>query len=229
VKDARDDALEAGTYNAAAIAASSARRRAALLATAASVLALVAVGTAASGITWLPALEVAYERGTGWAAFGALLLSLLVTPLGRIAARLGRVPQLVLQPAMRRALGMAAAWLALSHAFASLKGSLAWNWAALGSWPHLRAGLTALGILLVLLVTSFGAVVARSRLRFWRELHRLAYLVPLLVLQHVLLSPFAPRALALWLVGVVYAVGLARYVPLHRRPPDADANPKHSV
>jgi sulfoxide reductase heme-binding subunit YedZ len=223
VNDARHDALDAGALNAAAGAAKGTRRRAALVATAFAALSLFAVGAWASGNPWIPARDLAYERGTGWAALVALFASLLVTPLARLSARAGRTPGFVLQLPMRRALGMTAAWLALSHAFAALKGTLDWNWTALWSWPHLRSGALALGVLLILLVTSFGAVVARLRLRFWRELHRLAYAVPLLVLSHVLLSPFAPRIVALSSVGAVYALGLLRYLPSERRGADANA------
>jgi DMSO/TMAO reductase YedYZ heme-binding membrane subunit len=205
VNDARHDALDAGALNAAAGAAKGTRRRAALVATAFAALSLFAVGAWASGNPWIPARDLAYERGTGWAALVALFASLLVTPLARLSARAGRTPGFVLQLPMRRALGMTAAWTAL--------------W----SWPHLRSGALALGVLLILLVTSFGAVVARLRLRFWRELHRLAYAVPLLVLSHVLLSPFAPRIVALSSVGAVYALGLLRYLPSERRGADANA------
>jgi DMSO/TMAO reductase YedYZ heme-binding membrane subunit len=65
-------------------------------------------------------------------------------------------------------------------------------------------------LLLVLLATSFARVIALLRLRFFRELHRLAYVAPLLVLQHVLLAPFAPRSLALALVAATFVLGLGR-------------------
>ena len=146
-------------------------------------------------------------------ALGTLLLSLSVNPLGRIAARLGQNGLTTSGLAVtRRALGMASAWLAFVHASLALATTLRGNWAALLSWPHLRAGLTALCVLTLLLATSFGAVVARLRLSFFKELHRLGYVAALLALQHVLLSPFAPRALTLLLFGAAFLLGLARFL-----------------
>ena len=195
--------------NEAAAAALRIRRRLALGVALPALLALGGVALWAAAQSWAPARELAWARGTGWIAFSALLLSLSVTPAGRIAARLGLAPPPAL-PVLRRALGMASAWLALLHALLSLAGTLGWNWNALWTWPHLRAGVSALLLLCVLLLTSFARVIAALRLRFWRELHRLAYVAPLLVLQHVLLSPFGSRGLALGLVAAACALGLAR-------------------
>jgi DMSO/TMAO reductase YedYZ heme-binding membrane subunit len=206
VNDAQAPTL-GNASNDAAHAPIGSRRRIALATAAIALLASSGVAGFAATEHWLPAREIVVARGTGWVAFGSLLLSLLVTPLGRIAARGASI-----LPVVRRALGMSAAWLALLHAFCSLPGTLAWNWTALWTWPHLRAGLTALGILLVLLATSFARIIAALRLRFWRELHRLAYLVPLLVLQHVLLSPFGSRTLALCVTASVYALAPLRWV-----------------
>lgn len=197
--------------NEAAVAPPSARRK---LAVAVAFMAFAAIGVVAWRATresWEPARALAWARQSGWVAFGALLASLSVTPLARFAARVrGPLPVLASAGLLRRALGMAAAWLALWHVWTALSGTLAWNWAALWSWPHLRAGLAALCVLLVLLLTSFARVIALLRLRFFRELHRLAYIAPLLVLQHVLLAPFAPRGLALGLVLATLVLGLAR-------------------
>jgi DMSO/TMAO reductase YedYZ heme-binding membrane subunit len=44
-------------------------------------------------------------------------------------------------------------------------------------------------------------VIALLRLRGWKQLHRLAYVAALLVLQHMLLSPFASRTGTLLLLG----------------------------
>jgi DMSO/TMAO reductase YedYZ heme-binding membrane subunit len=157
----------------------------------------------------MPARELVLARQSGWLAFCTLLLSLTVTPLARIARRVrGTAPAGA--ALLRRTLGMTAAWLALLHALFSVSGTLAGNFGAVWSWPHLRAGLTALVVLLLLLLTSFAPVIAFLRVRFFRELHRLAYVAPLLALQHVLLAPFAPRSLALGLVLATCAIGLGR-------------------
>jgi sulfoxide reductase heme-binding subunit YedZ len=83
-------------------------------------------------------------------------------------------------------------------------------------WPHLRAGLLALCVLVALLLSSFPSLVRLLGLRTWKELHRLAYVAALLVLQHVLLAPFAPRATVLLLFALAAGVGLLRWLP---RPP----------
>lgn len=195
--------------NEAATAPASARRKLAGVLAVASGAALAVVAVRAGLQDWMPARELSWARETGWVAFCTLLLSLSVTPLARIARRVrGAAPPGAAQ--LRRALGMTAAWLGLLHALFSLSGTLAGNYAAVWSWPHLRAGLTALVVLLLLLLTSFAPVIALLRVRFFRELHRLAYVAPLLVLQHVLLAPFAPRSLALGLVLCTCVLGLGR-------------------
>jgi DMSO/TMAO reductase YedYZ heme-binding membrane subunit len=194
--------------NDAAAAPVSSRRKTARAVGLLALAAFAVVCARAAGERWAPARASTAARDSGWVAFATLLLSLSVTPLARIAARLhAAVPA---APVVRRALGMASAWLALLHAFITLQGTLAWNFSAVWNWPHLRAGLGALAILLVLLLTSFARVIALLRLRFFRELHRLSYAAPLLVLQHVALSPFGPRALALGLVLLACVLGLGR-------------------
>jgi methionine sulfoxide reductase heme-binding subunit len=179
---------------------------------AASVLWLLAVGLAAAREAWPVARELMLSRGTGWLALTLLLASLCITPLARLWARC--FPKSGswwrASNAWRRALGMLAAWLALLHAGLAFAGLPAGSAGMLITWPHLRAGLCALVLLLLLLATSFGAVIQRLRLSLWRELHRLVYVAALLVLQHVLLSPFAPRALTLGLFGAALLLGLLR-------------------
>jgi DMSO/TMAO reductase YedYZ heme-binding membrane subunit len=77
---------------------------------------------------------------------------------------------------------------------------------------QLIAGLSALAVLTLLLLTSFAAVITRLRLRYWKELHRLSYAAALLVAQHVLLAPFAGRWLALALLAAVAALLAVRVV-----------------
>jgi sulfoxide reductase heme-binding subunit YedZ len=200
--------------NEAAGAARVARRTSALAVACAAALGLGLVAWLAARASWAVAQTLLFTRGSGWLALSALLLSLSCTPAGRIFARFGfsRMPAVAV---LRRALGMGAAWLALLHAATALARTLHWNWAATWHWPHLRAGLTALAVLVVLLATSFNAVIARLRLTFFKELHRLAYVAALLALQHVLLSPFAARGLALALFAGVFLLGFARFL----RPP----------
>jgi len=197
--------------NETALAPSDLRQRAARRVALPALLALAGVAALAMSEHWAVARELVLARGSGWIALCALLLSLCVTPLARALARLQR--SVAASPSValtRRALGMTAAWLASLHALVALAGTLRGDLAAVPSSAHLRAGLTALAILLVLLLTSFSRVVAGLRLRFWKELHRLAYPAGLFALQHVLLSPFAPRALTLAVFGAALLVSLLR-------------------
>jgi DMSO/TMAO reductase YedYZ heme-binding membrane subunit len=67
-----------------------------------------------------------------------------------------------------------------------------------------------------MLATSFPPLVRRLRVRLWKPLHRLGYLVAILALDHVLLSPFAPRAITLALFALFFAFGLLRLLPSDR-------------
>jgi DMSO/TMAO reductase YedYZ heme-binding membrane subunit len=68
-------------------------------------------------------------------------------------------------------------------------------------------------VLFVLAVTSFPAITRAARVRLWKHLHRLAYAAVLLALHHVLLSPFAPRAVVLAVFGAIAAFGMLRLLP----------------
>ena len=123
---------------------------------------------------------------------------------------------------LRRAFGIAAACLALLHAATALGGYLQFDWTAFLAFSYLRVALVALIILFAMLVTSFPSLVKRLRLRAWKPLHRLGYLVALLVLEHLLLSPFAPRVTTLALFGSLFAVGLLRLLPAEASGEDQD-------
>lgn len=184
--------------NVAAASPRQARTRAARLMLIASVLGLVAVGAIAARAPWPVLRDLMYARGTGWLACGALFLSLSVSPVARVLRRvLPGASGPIAAPVLRRALGIAAAGLALVHAIAAIKGPLQGRVAAVLDTAHLASGLTALCVLLLLLSTSFDAVNKRLRLRYFKPLHRLAFAAALLVLQHLVLSPSCPRGLVL--------------------------------
>lgn len=190
-----------------------------VLALSLAALSVVALLVRIRGGTWGPTRALWLARGTGWSALGALMLALSATPAGRLLARLR--PRLHVSPwiaAFRRAFGIAAATLALLHAATVLAGYLRGAWAALLSFAYLRAGLVALAILLVMLATSFPLLVRRLHVRLWKPLHRLGYLAALLVLDHLLLSPFSPRALTLELFAALFAIGLLRLLPAGAAP-----------
>ena len=198
--------------------------RSSLLVAACAVLALAGAVTVSitEGGDWQEGLALWLTRGTGWCALGALMLALSATPAGRIARGLRAPPVFTRRvAAMRRAFGITAAGLALLHAGIALGGYLDGSWQAVISWPYLRAGLSALLILVPLLLTSFPALVRRLRVRLWKPLHRLAYVAALLALEHVLLSPFAPRALTLTLFAALLVLTLGRFVPARAAAPNA--------
>ena len=160
------------------------------------------------------ARELWLIRATGWAAFAALLLALAMTPADRVLRRLKvrRVPS-ALVIAFRRSLGISSAVLALAHGALTLVTYLEDSWVALLHTPYLRAGLVALAILAALLITSFPEIVALLRVRLWRELHRLAYAAVFFAFQHLLMSPFASRRLALALLASLLLIEALRFLP----------------
>lgn len=197
------------------------RRRAAWIATAAALAGLAGAGAVALGEAgrWTPARELWMARGTGWVALVSLALAVSATPLARVADRLWPERRVGRElPALRRAFGIAAALLALLHAGIALGGWLGGAWGAVLSWAYLRAGLVAVLLLVPLLVTSFPPLVQRLRVRLWKPLHRLAYVAVLLVFQHLVLSPFAPRALTLAVFGAILVVATLRLLPPRSEP-----------
>ncbi len=164
-----------------------------------------------------PLVSWSLARFSGWLSLVALSLSLCVSPVLRLSQRfeIGRLST-VRAPELRRLTGMASAWLALVHlalGFIPLHDEARASAAWLLDTAHVRAGLSALLVLLALLLSSFAAVVRGLHLRAWKELHRLAYVAFACAVQHVLLSPFAPRAWVLSLFAVICAIGLLRLLP----------------
>ncbi|MDA8017003.1 MAG: ferric reductase-like transmembrane domain-containing protein [Thermoanaerobaculia bacterium] len=165
-------------------------------------------------IPWVAERELWLSRASGWAACTALALTLSMTPLSRAFVWATARPISGAQiTALRRALGISSAWLALLHGAWSFVVYLDAAWTAVSYWPYLRAGLAALVVLLVLLSTSFAGFNRRLRIRLWKPLHRLSYIAGLLVFQHLLLAPFAPKRLVLGLVALLLCIELARFLP----------------
>lgn len=189
-----------------------ARVRAARIVALLALVALAVVVALAAARSWGAERALVLARGSGWVACGALLISLALSAVSRSQrARGWSTPA----PVLRRAFGMGAAWLGGLHALAALIGRLDGRPGAVLQTAQLIAGLSALAVLAVLLLTSFEAVIRRVRLRYWKELHRLSYVAALLVAQHVLLAPFPERRVALGLLALV--VGLIAVRVLRRR------------
>lgn len=142
-------------------------------------------------------------RASGWAPAIVLALSLSVTPCAGLVRRVrGTAPRGA--PSLRRALGIAAASLALVHMVVALWAYVPRPWfAVIRGVPWLLSGALALMVLVALLVTSFPALTRALRVREWKPLHRLAYVAAPLVAHHLAVGPFAPRAWVVAWVGVV--------------------------
>ncbi len=160
--------------------------------------------------------ELWLARVTGYAALGALAASLLATPAARMLERLRGTappPSKSTVSAYRRALGTSAAWLSLAHGACMLATYLGGEYLALVR-PYLRAGAVATVLLALLLLTSYPSVVRALHVRLWKELHRLAYPAALLVVQHLLLSPFAPKR-AVFIGAALFALlWSTRFLPV---------------
>jgi sulfoxide reductase heme-binding subunit YedZ len=140
-------------------------------------------------------LELLLVRVTGWVA--AVLLLLAIAPLGR----------------HRRTFGLASLSAALLHLAIGAWTPLVADFALLLYEPHLRAGATALLVLLFMGATSFPSLVARLGIRQWKPLHRAVYPAALLVLHHALLSPHLPRTGAVALSAAIVLLIARRLSP----------------
>ena len=157
-------------------------------------------------------------RASGWIAALLLLAALAATPVAQLApARWSPRVKLV---ALRRVFGIVAATLTLAHALVALTVYLPPEpWQAFVEVTWLRSGALATALLVPLLLTSFPPVVRALRVAAWKPLHRLAYVAAALVVHHLLLAPFAPRAWVLVLASAFGVSLLARLrLPKGQRP-----------
>lgn len=183
--------------------------------------------------SWDLGLQLWSIRASGWLAAAALVLALSATPLGRLGARIAtgerRRAFVVLVPKLRRALGITSACLAIVHAVVAATTWLRPQLALIWEWAHLRAGLVALVILVLMLLTSFPPIVRALRVRWWKELHRLGYLAAVLVLLHLLGSAFAARGIVIavfaWLIAAGVLRALRQPVQPAERTGETDAKP----
>ena len=153
-------------------------------------------------------------RISGYGAFGLLAATLLVTPLVRAAKCFGYVLPKEDAVTISKRLGLASGLMAIAHSAIALYSYLGLDLTATIYRPFLRSGVLALGILALLMVTSSARLVSMIRFDLWKPLHRLVYVAALLVVHHMLLSPFAPRQLTLILFTAVSALMLLRFLPM---------------
>ncbi len=124
----------------------------------------------------------ALEHGLGIWSLRFMLATLAVTPLMRWPGlRLLR---------FRRMLGLTVFWYALAHLVVYVVLDRQFYWSAiLGDIvkrPYIIFGMTAFVLLLPMAATSFDGAVRRLGATAWRNLHRLAYPVGILMILHYL-------------------------------------------
>jgi sulfoxide reductase heme-binding subunit YedZ len=145
----------------------------------------------ALGAAWTVEQSIRAIRATGWIAIAALALSLCATPVGRVVRRIRGRGLTVART--RRALGIAAAASALVHLSIAVAAVFANTLDQVFSVPWIRAGASSFAILFALWITSYPVLVRALRVRYWKALHRLAYVALALAWLHALTSPFAAR------------------------------------
>lgn len=156
-------------------------------------------------------------RLSGYASLFFLLVALSITPIRRISAWLRASPPQDWLLSLRRRAGITAALLALVHAGCALLTYLRDSWAVLLEWSFTRAGLLALLVLVLLLVTSFPWIVRLLRVKVWKQLHRLAYVAAFFVFQHIFLAPFSSRWWAIVLLATFLVLIAVRFLPAPKR------------
>ena len=161
----------------------------------------ICLGWMALGLTWICArylhTEFTWEaeqlliRETGILAFVLFVGSFLCTPARRLLKALGYGS---LQLASwRRSLGLASTFAALCH-LGVLMGLHIGDAPVFGAWfqPYAQAGAAALLLLLILSLSSFPRPTRLFKLKHWKTLHRVVFVVFLLLLVHVLFGPHLP-------------------------------------
>lgn len=154
---------------------------------------------------------------SGYAAISSLGLSLLASPVMRVARWLNvRVSTLHLI-AFRRSLGLLAFWLASVHLAVVVTQYLRGEWVSLLYNNFLNTGALTFMLLLVLTVSSFPSLCRRLGIRLWNELHMLVYAIAVMAGFHVALSAFAPTWVGITVLILLSTVFLIRLLPKRRK------------
>ncbi|TBR37727.1 sulfoxide reductase heme-binding subunit YedZ [Marinomonas agarivorans] len=129
-----------------------------------------------------------------WASL-FLVLSISITPLVKIKRNLRVLNR------YRRFVGLTAFWYSGCHllAYLLLHAGFSFEWIIedLTKRSYIYTGFFALLILFVLAITSM-RVAVRKLGKYWKVIHRLVYLVPVLVLAHLWWQVKADYQIALW-------------------------------
>ncbi len=172
-------------------------------------------GTIAVFTPYAMARELWLIQATGYTALGALFVALLITPTLRLLRYATAINlNVVVWTAFQRSFGISAACFASVHAALTLTTYLQGSWPFILTSPYLRAGVTTLMILIVLLLTSFPKITRLLHIHLWKQLHRLSYIAALLLFQHLMQSPFASRQLVIILFVGLILFSLLRLLPI---------------
>jgi len=172
-------------------------------------------GAIAAFMPYAMARELWLIQATGYTALGALFVALLTTPTLRLLRYATAMNlNVVVWTAFRRSFGISAACFASIHAALTLTTYLQGSWPFILTAPYLRAGLSTLTILIVLLLTSFPKITRLLHIHLWKQLHRLSYIAALLLFQHLMQSPFASRQLVIILFVGLVLFGSLRLLPI---------------
>jgi sulfoxide reductase heme-binding subunit YedZ len=153
----------------------------------------------------------AATRGLGGWALKLLLITLAVTPLGRLTGWTWLLT-------LRRTLGLFVFFYACLHLTAYLWLDQFFDWPAIGKdilkRPFITAGMIAFALLIPLAATSSHAMIRRLGGRRWQELHRLIYpLTMVAVLHYTWMVKVDVRQPAVY--GVIIAVLLGLRLKWH--------------
>lgn len=156
-------------------------------------------------------IQEATQR-SGRLAVLLLWLSLACTPLRNLLGLSALIP-------IRKILGLFSFFYAALHflIFAILDYELnpIWIQAEFLQKPFLRIGLIALGLLILLAITSFRFIQKKMK-RIWQRLHRLVYPLSILVVWHYYLASKGDIVIPLIYTGIFIVLILFRIPPLSK-------------
>ena len=113
---------------------------------------------------------------SGYLAFVTLVISLLISPMKRLGLK---VPII-----LRKKIGLCSAIIAIYHSIYSLTIIYQLDWILIYESSQSYTGLIAVSIYLFLSITSFGKMQRCFKRPSWKELHRVVYFLPFIILIH---------------------------------------------
>ncbi len=153
------------------------------------------------------------EQVFGFVSILLLYVALLASPLTKVLPNLGFKEQ---YKHARRAIGVLSFYYALLHVYITF-------YKQLNGFPGIKyynskyslsllLGTIALGILLILTITSLDWAVRTLRFKYWKLLHRIVYMAGIAIVVHVIL--IGPHYLKLSFLGILTYLAIAILVVL---------------